>query len=267
MAAQRLISAMEMHVKPVLFITCLFAAAAMAQEPDPEHAQLEVTLSYWRLGSSGNIKADGMPVDLKSDLGIQQDQPTFSGKLVVAPARKHKILVEGTPFRISGDRDLSRGITYAGRTYTVNERVLSTADLNVLYAGYQFDAWSRPEGHLGLNVGGAWLNATGTIRGQNTGITGTKTETVGLPLAGIAARVFPVRRRLLVEINAEVKGMAFGDYGHYLQTSIAAGVGIRNVLVEGGYRFVDMDIHTTNGATGVTPQFSGPIVSVVFRVR
>ena len=239
----------------------LVATCLLAQEP----AKLEIKLSYWNVDTSGTIKADGTPVDLKSDLGVSQSQPTFDGKLVFAPARKHKILVEGTPFRLSGDRDLSRGITYAGRTYTANEHVLSTADLNYFYGGYQYDFLSRDTGHLGVNVGAAWLDTTGTLRGQTTGITATKSETLGLPLVGIDARIFPVRKRLLVDIAGEVKGMAFGDYGHYVQASIAAGVGIRNVLVEAGYRVVNIDIHTTSNTTGVSPQFTGPTISVVLR--
>ena len=78
--------------------------------------------------------------------------------------------------------------------------------------------------------------------------------------------MFPVRRRVLVEINGEVKGMAYGGYGHYVQASAAAGIGAGPVLIEGGYRIVNFDIHSLNVSSAVSPQFTGPVVSVVIRI-
>jgi hypothetical protein len=78
--------------------------------------------------------------------------------------------------------------------------------------------------------------------------------------------VFPVHRRFDVEINGEVRGMKFGGYGYYVQASANVGAGIGPVLVEGGYRIVNFDIHTTDLTTVVNPQFTGPVISVVFRV-
>jgi hypothetical protein len=174
--------------------------------------------------------------------------------------------VEGTPFRLTGDQNLTRSITYAGRTYALTEHITSTADLNYFYGGYQFDILSRPAGHFGLNLGGAWLSADGTIRGQNSGITASKSESIGLPLAGFDWRVFPVRRRVLVEINGEAKGMTLGSYGHYVQASVAAGIGAGPVLIEGGYRIVNFDIHSSNNSSAVSPQFTGPVLSLVIRI-
>jgi hypothetical protein len=240
--------------------------AAAAQDLDPESSRLEITGSFWSVDASGSIHANGTPIDLKSDLGVNQGQATFTGKLVAKPRRKQKIVVQGTPVRLDGSMNLSRSITYRGQTYSVSDRITSKADLNYFYAGYQYDLISRPGGHFGLEAGGAWLNATGTIVSQTTGITASKSETVGLPLAGAEFRVFPVHRRFDVEINGEVKGMAFGRYGHYVQASANAGIGFGPVLVEGGYRIVDMDIHTNDQISGVAPQFTGPVLSLVFRI-
>lgn len=244
-------------------MTCAFPA--LSQE-DPEKSKLEITGSYWNIDSTGTIKANGTPVNFKSDLGVTQGVATFTGKLVFKPARKHKILVEGTPYRLDGSQSLTRSITYNGTTYNLNDKVVSHASLDYVYGGYQFDFLSRPQGHLGFNVGGAYLTATGTVTSTTTNLTATKSETIGLPLAGVEFRAFPVRKKLLFEVNGEVKGMAFGDYGHYVQVSGNAGIGIGPILVEGGYRLADIDIHTTNGVTAVTPRFMGPVVSVVFRI-
>jgi hypothetical protein len=247
------------------FSVVFFSPAARAQE-DPEKSKLEITASWWPVNTSGTIRANGTPIDLKSDLGVNQGQATFTGKLVGRFSRRNKIVVEGTPFHLEGASNLSRTITYQGRDYLVNDHVTSTADMTYFYGGYQFDLLSRPSGHLGLEVGGAYLSASGSLTSQTANVTENKTETIGLPLAGAEFRVFPVHRRLDIEINGEVRGMKFGSYGYYVQASANAGIGIGPILVEGGYRIVNFDIHTTNAVDAVSPQFTGPVVSLVFRV-
>src|SRR5207248_2655062 len=132
--------------------------------------------------TNGTIRASGTPVDLRSDLGVNQNSPTFTGKLDVRLGRRHWIGVEGTPFRLDGTMDLSRSITYQNRVFSITDRVTSTASLDYFYAGYQFDLISRPRGHIGLEAGGAYLSATGSITSQATSVTAFKSETVGMPL-------------------------------------------------------------------------------------
>lgn len=252
-------------MKITVIFLLLAAISAFAQE-DAEQSKIEITTSYWPINTSGSIRANGTPVDLKSDLGVSQGQATFSGKLVAKPGRKQKIIVEGTPFRLDGSKNLSRSITYQGRTYVVSDYVTSTADMNYFYAGYQVDLLSRPAGHLGFEAGGAYLSATGSITSHTAGVTESKTETIGLPLAGVEFRAFPVRRNISVEVNGEVRGMKFGSYGYYVQASGNLGAGFGPILVEGGYRIVNFDIHTTNLTTIVNPQFTGPVVSLVIRI-
>jgi hypothetical protein len=240
----------------------LFASAVFGQDPDDY--RFEITGSYWPVHTSGTIQANGTPVDLRTDLGVSQNVATFTGKAEIKLGR-NRIEIEGTPFRLDGTKNLSRSITYQGRVYPINDRVASTADLDYFFAGYQFDVISRPAGHLALEAGGAYLNATGAITSQSTSVTESKSVTVGLPLAGIAFRAFPVRGTFNVEINGEVKGMNFGPYGHYIQATANVGIGRGPVLIEGGYRFVNADIRGTNGRNAVTPEFRGPLVSAVFR--
>jgi hypothetical protein len=243
-----------------------FPPVGRAQD-QPDTVRLEVTGSWWPVHSSGTIRASGTIVDLRSDLGVAQNVATFFGKFDLLLGRRNRILVEGTPFGLSGFKSLSRSITYSGQTFLIADSVHSAADLDYFYAGYEFAALARPAGHLGFELGGAYLNAYGSIRSETAGVTASRSETVGLPLAGVAFRVFPVHGPLDVEINGETKGMALGSYGHYFQAMASVGVGRGFLLVEGGYRFVNADVHTTNGLDAVTPEFRGPVVSLVFRLK
>ena len=57
---------------------------------DPEQFHLEVTGSGWLVNSGGNIQSNGTPINLVTDLGVAQQQPTFWGNLVFKPARRHR---------------------------------------------------------------------------------------------------------------------------------------------------------------------------------
>jgi hypothetical protein len=235
--------------------------SALAQDD----AKLDLTLSYWPVHSSGTIQAGGTSVDLRSDLGVGQNEPIFAGRLDLRLGRS-RVRVEGTPIHLDGRRNLQRTITYQGRTFNISDPVTSNAAVDYFYAGYEFDFIARAAGHLGAEVGGAYFGASGGISSQTTGITASRSETVGMPLAGLAFRLFPIHGRVDVEVNGEVKGMQFGDYGHYVQATANVGVGRGHVLVQAGYRFIDADLHQANGLNGVLPDFRGPVVSLVLRL-
>jgi hypothetical protein len=239
---------------------------AQTVSENPEDFRIEVTGSAWIVDSAGHIQANGSPIDLVSDLGAKQQQPTFYGQFVFKPGRKHRVVFEGTPFRIQGYNVVDRSITYRGQTFNVSETLQSSSDLNYFFAGYQYDVLSGPMGHLGFSVGGAYLSATGTIQALETATGATKSETVGLPLAGSEFRMFPIRRHRILELDGGLRGMAFGDYGHYVEAAGNGGVGLGPITFQAGYRAVNLDLHvSSNGGSGVRARLKGPIFSMLWR--
>lgn len=106
------------------------APSASASGDDPENFRVEVTGSAWLVNSSGTIQAGGAvpfligsatAIDLVSDLGVKQRQPTFYGRLVIKPGRKHRIVLEGTPIRLDGTNTVTQTIIYQGQTFAVGE--------------------------------------------------------------------------------------------------------------------------------------------------
>jgi hypothetical protein len=255
--------------RAAVFLAVLLGAsfsAAGASTDDPEDFRIEVTGDAWILNTAGHIQSGNLPIDLKGDLGVEENTPTFFGRFVLKPARRHRIILEGTPYRLDGRNQIVRSIVYNGQTFNVSDTVVSKASLDYLFAGYQYDVVSNPRGHLGFEVGGAYLGAHGSLHGLASGVTASKSETIGLPLVGTEFRVFPVPASHLFELNGEIKGMALGDYGHYLQADLNAGLQIRPVTFEVGYRFVDADVHQTGAnPSGVSPRFKGVVAGLVFR--
>lgn len=244
----------------------LAASPSLGFSENPEEFKVEVTGSGWLVNSAGTIQANGAPIDLVTDLGAEQQQPTFYGQLVIKPGRKHRIVLEGTPFRITGFNTINRAITYRRQTFNVSETLQSSADLNYFFAGYQYDILSGSRGHLGFSAGGAYANATGTIHSVQTGTTATKSETIGLPLAGADFRIFPVPGHRILDIDGGIRGMGFGSYGHYVEATANGGVCLGSFTFLAGYRAVNIDLHQTGGTrSGVSARLKGPIFSAVWR--
>ena len=243
------------------------AAGFAASGTNPEDFKIELTGAAWLVDSSGTIQSSGTPVDLVTDLGAEQQQPTFFGRLVIKPGRKHRIVIEGTPFRINGLNTVNRTIVYRGQTFNIDDTLRSSADLNYFFAGYQYDLVSGPMGHLGLSVGGAYLGATGSITSVTAATTASKTETIGLPLAGAEGRLFPLPGHKILTVEGSVRGMAVGSYGSYLEATGSGGVSLGPVSVLAGYRTVHADIHSSSSSNpeGVDVHFTGPIFSAEWR--
>ena len=244
----------------LVIIVVLFTAVLRAQ--DAEHFRVELTLSGWATSVEGDVQAGGLPVDLESDLALE-DRWTFFGRLVLKPARRHRVIIEGAPYRFEGRNTLQRTIVYAGRTYTISEDVASSAELTYVFGGYQYDFLSRPTGHLGIQGGVAYVDAVGEISSITRAITGRHQERFPIPLAGIEGRGFIVPGR--VSISGEIRGMTLGPFGRFIQGGVDAGVTLGPVTFMAGYKVLDSDVHEEEGGSGVRPRISGPVFSIQFR--
>jgi hypothetical protein len=231
----------------------------------PENFRIEMTGAAWLVNTSGYIQSSGTPVDLVSDLGAQQRQPTFYGQLVFKPGRKHRIVFEGMPFRVNGYSTVNRSVTYHGETFNVSEPLRSSADMNYFFGGYQYDVVSGPMGHVGFSVGGAYLNATGSIQAVQTATVASRSETVGLPLAGADFRIFPIPGHRIVEVEGGLRGMGAGSYGHYVEGSANGGLCLKSITFLAGYRQVNALFQDSKSASGVDARLRGPIFSMMWR--
>ena len=243
-----------------LLAAALFTFTAHAEDFEP--ARLEISAWAWIRDASGTIQSGIAPVNLESDLAAGERQPQFFGRLTVKPGWRHRLFVEGSPYRLSGTNRLERTVVFGGQSYTVSDTVSSNASIDYVAGGYQYDLLSRPRGHFGVQGGVAYVSAAGTLRSAS-GFSGTETQSFPFPTAGISGRWFPLR---LISVAGEVKGMSLGGYGHFLQASIRAGLNLgTHLTLEGGYMVVDADVHRKDQTRGFSPRFTGPLVGAAFR--
>ncbi|MFL6415734.1 MAG: hypothetical protein ACJ74Y_08700 [Bryobacteraceae bacterium] len=261
---------LKLHSSAVLLLCLAAAPACRAQwaghSEDPENFHIEVTGEAWLVDTGGQIQASGAPINLVNDLNAEQGRGTFYGQLVFKPARKHRIVIEGTPFSVNGLNSVTRSIVYRGQTFNVSQTVRSSASLDYAFLGYQYDVLSAPRGHLGFSVGAAYLGASGFLQAVETNTSASKTQQLVLPLAGTDFRIFPLPGRKVFEIEGGIRGMTFGDYGYFAEATGSGGVVLGPITLLAGYRALNTDIHvTSNGGSGVTARLHGPIFSARFR--
>lgn len=249
-----------------VFLLLIGIKIQAADVENPESFRLEFTGSSWLLNTAGNVESSGTVIDFVHDLGFEQQRPTFYGKLVFKPGRKHRIVLEASPLRFEGQNTIHRSIIYQGQAFDVDETLKTNAGLDDVYVGYQYDILSGPAGHLGVSAGGAYMNATATIVSVEAATTASKTQNLGLPLTGIDFRIFPLRSHKWVDIDGEIKGMDFGHYGYFVEGAANAGVWLGPVVVEAGYRVVDSLLQETGAdGGGIAVRMRGPIFSLGFK--
>jgi hypothetical protein len=236
-------------------------------DDDHENWQIEFTGGYWPLSASGQIQTRFIAVDVEQDLGISGRKSHPVPSLTFQPARKHKITIEGVPYRLNGGNALQRTFQFQGRTFAVQDQIDTKVKLNYVYAGYEYDVISRPHGFAGILAGVAYLQSSARVRSLTLNQEETVRARVPFPTAGGAARLFPVNGQRF-DIHGEIKGMHFGDYGHYLQSKFGAGFSFtENFTLQAGYAILDADVHNKDESQGVNVNFSGPFFSVQWRNR
>jgi hypothetical protein len=207
-------------------------------------------------------------VDLLGDLGIEQNRVMFTGRLVLKPGWKHRVVIEGIPYRLRGIQDLSRQFTYNGKLFPISETVSSRLDLTYFFGAYQYDFVSRPNGHLGGQFGVTYLNGQAYAEGLHTGVNASESRSIALPLVGLEFERYLLPQKRL-GINGDVKGMSAGSYGHYVGGSLNVGVRLFGGLsAHAGYSIVNIDTNTQGSKpTGAALTFTGPIFALRFRDR
>lgn len=241
----------------VIATACCFSAWPQ----NVEDFRVEARLTAWLSEAVGDVQAGPFPVDFMNDLGLKGRHPQFIGRLTLKPARRHRFLLEGAPYRFEAENDIDREIIFGGRAFRVQDHVTSQAEVNYFFGGYQFDMISTSHGHVGVQAGGAWFQASAALRSSTLNAEAVESHTVGFPLAGMG---FRYGRRF--GISGGVKGMTLGELGHYVDGhgQFDAHIG-RHFTLAAGYAVLDAEVRRRGGTRGMSARFEGPVFSLELR--
>ena len=127
-------------------------------------------------------------------------------RLVLRPAKKHKIRFQYTPTDFAAESVLTRDIAFAGQVYPISLPVESLLTWKVMRVGYEWDFFYHPRGFIGVLVTGGFT----TLDAGISSIIGSATAEGDAPLLeiGAAGRFYPIRH---LAINVEGSGLKLTD--------------------------------------------------------
>ncbi|MBI4413800.1 MAG: hypothetical protein HY576_05420 [candidate division NC10 bacterium] len=250
-----------------LLVTGLFLFAPAAPAAALLFAEVWGEFRYWRPTLESEIVASvpgfpGTTVDPVSDLGLDEEQNAFEGRVGITLLGRHKFRIGYLPLSFDGDRMVTRDITFQGVTFTAGTRVLTDLDVKILRAGYEFDFFKTPVGYLGVLFEVHYFD--GEARLRNTA--GTQDEKadfrVPFPVLGLAFRAYPITR--ILSVGAEVVGVTIGSKGHYLDGEASVTLSPWPfVEITGGYRVINL--HGEDGDDELDLLLHGPFASLILR--
>jgi hypothetical protein len=232
------------------------AASAHAQFRPPgsgdaavgERYHIEGAIAFWNADadliiSSESLGIPGDDIDLVNDLGI--DQTTLRElRLVLRPATKHKFRFNYLPIRYDAASIVVREFTFNGQRYRIGLPVNTEADLTTYRFAYEYDAFYRSRGYVGVVFDLKYTNVDVTL---DSPIGREFTSAVApIPGIGVVGRGYLARN---VSITGEVTyfkvpdNLGQNDFGgRYLEYDFYGTFNINNYVgAQLGLRSIDVD--------------------------
>jgi len=175
-----------------------------------ERYWIEFTATWWQPGLDGAVSSDrlgliGSRVDFVTDLGFHNTGHQ-DVRVVLHPAKKHKVRFQYSHLTFGGDSVLSRDIAFKGQIYPISLPLQSDLTWNVLRLGYEWDFFYRPRGYVGMLVEIRQTDLSAALTSFLA--SGEVTGNAPIPSLGLAGRVYPIRQ---LAINAEGSFMKVTD--------------------------------------------------------
>jgi hypothetical protein len=201
-----------------IFVLCLvFGVAAVPahaqysvkESSDPatgEQYHLEISGFLWNptpdiVISSESLGIVGSNIDFVNDLGIAKTR--FKQlRVVLRPARKHKLRFEYTPISFDAKGQLTADVIFNGIRFPVTFPVATNLQWKAYRFGYEYDFISRNRGFVGLILEAKYTDVQATL--SNFIATEFARARAPIPAIGGIARVYVVPN---ISITGELSGI------------------------------------------------------------
>ncbi len=155
--------------------------------------------------SSESLGIVGSSIDFVNDLGIQKTR--FKQiRVVLRPARKHKLRFEYTPITYDAVGRLTASLVFNGIRFPVTLPVSTNLQWKAYRFGYEYDFVSRDRGFVGLILEAKYTDVQATL--SNVLATEFARARAPIPAVGAIARVYVVPN---ISLTAEFSGIKLPD--------------------------------------------------------
>lgn len=235
-------------------IACIFLAvlAAGLTPVSADHSVVEFEARQWTADPAGTFSFDaGLLSDtlnFTSDLGLEEDD-ALEGRLVFRPSPKTMIRLGFVPeVALTGDNVISRSFGFLNETFAINERVVTSFDLEYGKIGFAWQFLASKDGRfrVGPLIEAKGFRADLALSAPDLvpPVLETEDYEAAFGSAGLIADVVISDR---VELFGEATEVVSGDEGDVSETEF----GIRylpmpKVAIIGGMRTLEIEIEDTD---------------------
>jgi len=118
-----------------------------------------------RLDNS-NQGQTGDNVDLKDDLGVDQDQSSFWATAEWRFAPRHRIGINYSQFKLTGTRTLTRNIVIDDESYPVGATLSTELKLQIIPIAYSYSFIKTGNDELAATIGVHWTRVSFKVQGS-----------------------------------------------------------------------------------------------------
>ena len=212
--------------------------------------KIELEGRYWITdlackGKVTELSVIGSDINFKDDLGItDKDFPEL--RLTWNTGPRSKIRFAYTEIDYSNDKNITKTVTFAGRSYTLGTKVSTTLDVKYLRLGWFWQFIDIAEGafKLGtlLELKGFMVDAS--LAAPTLSFSESEQFMGGLPTLGVALDINPLKK---INLFAEISGLHAGDYGYFFDAEVGMKIiPLKNFSITGGYRIFNMELEDDN---------------------
>lgn len=209
---------------------------------------------------SNSIDYNGGSVDFKNDLGIA-DKNAMEYRVQFGDGLR----LSYSNFNYSGHSTLTQNLSYEGNTYTASTPIDSNLGIKYARATW-FKTLSKSDianTKLLFDVKGFEFNTkvSGDISGTTTST--EKTFRGAIPTIGFATNIKIDKN---IDAFGEVTGLPLGKYGHIYDYEAGVRYNVdKNVVINAGYRSIDLKLKDSGNGDNVQFKLSGPFFNAQYK--
>lgn len=244
-------------------LATLVAARTEAQSilPPAENYKLRLEGFTWGTRLDGQIQkgfgsTSGTLLDLTDDLGVA-DERTYGAGGAIQLKPGLKLRGSYTKIDYAGDTTARQTFRFGDDQYFINERILTSIKGKYYTAALEWDFVKKPQGFFGVFIGGKILDGDFVVVSPGAGKRDVESGVGGLPVLGIATRLYSGRR---FSAETEYSGMSIGSRGSVWELNLSARLHLSDRLAAmGGYRRLRLRGEPTKGRDSVEVKLSGVV--------
>lgn len=135
--------------------------------------------------------SQGSNVNLKDDLGVDQDASSYYASVEWRFAPRHRVGIESSVFKLTGTRTATRQIDIGDETYPVGATLSSELKLQIIPIAYSYSFIKTEKNELAATIGVHWTHmkfkaqGTASLDGQDASADVSAKVNAPMPLIGL----------------------------------------------------------------------------------